>query len=118
MIPVKTRNVGPGYLLRLPTCSPICWVLAYSGKAEPCRVEAVTAARCCLNIFLETRTSFGNPETIEFLVKRAGSDRVLFGSDMLLLDARIRIGRILTADISEEAKRIGLGLNTLKLLNL
>ena len=48
----------------------------------------------------------------------AGSDRVIYGSDMPLMDARLQIARILTADISNEAKRKVLGLNTMRLLGL
>ena len=48
----------------------------------------------------------------------AGEDRVLYGSDMLLMDARLQVGRIVTADISAEAKRKVLGLNAIELLGL
>ena len=42
---------------------------------------------------------------------------VLFWSDVPLMDPRIRIGKIITADISDKAKRQVLGLNAAKLLN-
>ena len=42
----------------------------------------------------------------------------MFGSDMPLLDARAMIGRIVTAEISSEAKQKVLGLNAIKLLGL
>ena len=48
----------------------------------------------------------------------AGADRVLFGSDMPEQDVRHHVGRVLTADISEEAKRKVLGLNAARLLKL
>jgi predicted TIM-barrel fold metal-dependent hydrolase len=78
----------------------------------------VEAVRACPNIFLETCTSFGEHGTIEFLVEGAGADRVLFGSDMPLMDARYNVGRIATANISEEDKRKVLGLNAMRLLGL
>mgnify|MGYP002031553846 CR=1 FL=1 len=55
---------------------------------------------------------------VAWLIEGAGEDRVLFGSDMPLMDARGMVGRIVTADISEEAKRKVLGLNAIKLLGL
>ena len=56
--------------------------------------------------------------SIEFLVEGAGADRVLFGSDHSLMDPRHHVGRIVTADIPEDAKRKVLGLNAIKLLGL
>jgi len=94
------------------------WVLGHSGNARPGQIQAVEAAQACPNIYLETCSSFGDHETIKFLVEGAGEDRVLFGSDMPLMDARGMVGRIVTADISEEAKRKVLGLNAIKLLGL
>ena len=94
------------------------WVLAHSGNATPGQIQAVEAARARSNIFLETCTSYGAHGTIEFLVDGAGEDRVLFGSDMPLMDARFQVGRIATADISDQAKRKILGLNAIKLLGL
>ena len=48
----------------------------------------------------------------------AGADRVLYGSDMPLMDARMQVGRIVTADISDHAKRQVLGLNAIRILGL
>ena len=96
----------------------IRWVLAHSGNAIIGQEEAVEAAKAQPNIYLETCTSLGAEGTIEFLVDGVGADRVLFGSDMPLLDARQQLGRIVTANISNEAKTKILGLNAIKLLNL
>ena len=96
----------------------INWVLAHSGNARTGQAQAVEAARACPNIYLETCTSFGDHTTITDLVNGAGEDRVLFGSDMPLMDARNQVGRIVNADISTEAKRKVLGLNAIKLLDL
>ena len=76
------------------------------------------AARTCPNIYLETASSWGDHGTIEYLVEGAGEDRILYGSDMPLMDARIQVGRIITAQISDEAKRKILGLNAINLLGL
>lgn len=94
------------------------WVLAHSGNSMRGQIEAVKAAQAAPNIYLETATSYGEHGTIEFLVEGAGPDRVLYGSDMPLIDARAMVGRIVTADIPEETKRKVLGLNAAKLLGL
>ena len=112
-------NCRPRLFIDLAERFPrVRWILAHAGNMEPGRIEAVEAARTCPNIFLETCTSYGEHGTIEFLVEGAGADRVLFGSDMPLMDARFQIGRIVTADISDEAKRKVLGLNALRVLGL
>ena len=96
----------------------IRWVLAHSGNALQGQIQSVEAARARPNIYLETASSFGDHGTIEALVEGAGADRVLYGSDMPLMDARYQISRIVTADISDEAKRKVLGLNAIRLLGL
>ena len=96
----------------------IKWVLAHSGNMKQGQIEAVSAAQQCNNIFLETASSWGEHGTIEYLVSEAGEDKILYGSDMPLLDARNQIGRIITANISNSAKQKILGENTAKLLNL
>ena len=96
----------------------IRWILAHSGNAPAGQARAIEAAQSSRNIYLETCTSHGDHGTIERLVEGAGSDRLLYGSDMPLMDARAQVGRIATANISEEAKRRVLGLNAMELLGL
>ena len=43
---------------------------------------------------------------------------MLFGSDMPEQDARYQVGRVATADITDEAKRKVLGLNAIEVLGL
>ena len=96
----------------------IRWVLGHSGNAMPGQIQAVEAAQSSRNIWLETCTSHGEHGAIEFLVHGAGADRVLYGSDMPLMDARQQIARIATADLDDDSKRRVLGLNAIELLGL
>ena len=96
----------------------INWVLGHSGNTRQGQELAVEAANSCPNVYLETCTSLGEHDSIEFLVNGAGEDRVLYGSDIPLMDPRLQVGRIVTADISDEAKVKVLGLNAIKLLGL
>ena len=96
----------------------IRWILAHSGNVREGQLRAIAAAKSSLNIYLETCTSWGDHGTIERLVEGAGEDRVLYGSDMPLMDARMQIGCIATANISHEAKRKVLGLNAANLLGI
>ena len=94
------------------------WVMAHAGNGTRAQAEAVEAARFSSNIYLELSSSYSDSDTVSFLVDGAGADRVLLGSDMPEQDVRHHVGRILTADISEEAKRKVLGLNAARLLKL
>ena len=96
------------------------WVLAHSGSGGslPRQRGAVEAARTIANVYLETASSGGEPGDLEAVVEAVGADRVLYGSDMTMHDPRQQVGKIVTADISEEAKRKILGLNAIKLLGL
>ena len=65
-----------------------------------------------------TSPPYGDHGTIEYFVDSLGDDRILYGSDVPLIDPRFGVGRIATANISTESKRKILGLNALKVLNL
>ncbi len=111
--PEPRRYIGLAH--RFPN---IRWVIAHGGNGPLGQEEAVVAAQAAPNIYLETSTSFGDGRTIEYLVEGAGEDRVLFGSDMPEQDVRYQLGRVITADISTQAKCKVLGLNAMKLLEL
>ena len=80
--------------------------------------EAVDTARIFPNVYLETCGSGATHGAIEFGVEHAGADRVLYGSDYVQFDMRQQVGKIVTADVPEDAKRKILGLNAIKLLGL
>lgn len=92
----------------------------YGMSDEPARLAAVgidQAAACAHpNVYLKTCSSFRTLGVIEELVGPAGADRVLFGSDMPLMDSRCQLGKIITADSSNAAKRPVLGANARRLL--
>lgn len=117
--PGVEEGCQPSMFIELAQRFPrVRWVLGHSGVTDIGNIQAVEAARTCPNIYLETCTSYGKEGTIEFLVEGAGADRILYGSDMPLIDARLQLGRIVTADISDEAKQQILGLNALRLLGI
>ena len=113
-----TLTMPPRFVPLAQRYSRIKWVLAHSGNNMRGQEEAVAAAQAVPNIYLETCTSYGEHGAIEFLVNGAGEDRVVFGSDVPLMDPRSQVGRIATANISDEAKKKVLGLNAIKLLGL
>lgn len=89
-------------------------LLGHSGiREEDIYAQAV---RECDNIYLETCSSFAWYGLMERLVAMAGSERVLFGTDMPFLSPDQQIGRVLFARITDEDKRKILGLNAQRLL--
>jgi len=94
------------------------FVVAHAGNLPAQRSQAITAARTFANVYIETCTTFRGPGVIEQLVDGAGADKVIYGSDMPLMDPRCQIGRIITAQLSEADKRMILGGNARKLLRI
>lgn len=94
------------------------FVAGHSGNEEPYRRQAIEACHRCPNFFLETCSTYRTPGVIEDLVARAGADRVLYGSDLPLMDPRSQLGKIVTAAIDDRAKKLILGENACRLLQL
>ena len=94
------------------------FVAGHAGNIEPYRTQAIDMARDLPNFYVETCSTYRAPGVIEQLVQGAGADRVLFGSDQPLMDPRTQLGKILTADISHEDKRLVMGGNARRLLGL
>ena len=94
------------------------FVAGHSGNTPEGRAEAIAAALACPNVYLETCSTYRTPGAIEELVAGAGANRVLYGSDQPLMDPRPQIGKIITADIPEDAKRLIVGDNARRLLGI
>ena len=94
------------------------FVAGHSGNIEPCRSQAIEATQRCPNFFLETCSSHRTPGVVEELVDRAGAERILYGSDLPLMDPRVQLGKIVTASIDDRAKQLILGENARRLLKL
>ncbi len=109
--PVQVGEIAP----RFPN---VQFVIGHSGNSEPYRTQSIEAAQANPNVYLETCSTFREPGVIERLVNEAGADRVLFGSDIPLMDPRSQLGKIITADISDDEKRLVLGENAKRILKL
>lgn len=94
------------------------FIAAHAGNSEPYRTQCVEAAQRSPNFYVETCSTWRTPGAIEGLVEKIGADRVLYGSDTALMDPRAQIGKIITADIGDEDKRLILGANARRLLRL
>ena len=94
------------------------FVAGHSGNTPVERAQGIAAIQANANVYLETCSTFRTPGVIEQLVNEAGAERVLFGTDMPLMDPRPQLGKVITARISDDAKRMILGENACRLLGL
>ena len=97
----------------MPALSP-----ATPATSSRIAVKPLPRPSACPTTSLETCSTFRTPGVIEELVTKAGADRVLFGSDTPLMDPRPQLGKIITAAIDDDAKRLILGENARGLLGL
>jgi len=93
-------------------------VLGHAGGPPEGQVEAIEAAKQSDNLYLEICSSYRDRGTIERMVEGVGAQRVLFGSDMALMEPAIQVGRVLLADIPDDAKRLILGENAARVLGV
>lgn len=84
------------YIAKYPTVNLIC---GHSGGRYDGMMQCVRLAKQYDNVFMDTSGDVYDYGLIDFLVREAGSDRVLFGSDGFWIDARTQIGMILDADV-------------------
>lgn len=68
------------------------------------------------NLYMEICGSLSNTLSIEDMVRLAGEDRVIFGSDMINLDPRYDFGRVIFSPLTDIVKKKLLSENFLSLL--
>lgn len=96
------------YIKRYPK---VRLILGHSGGLEEGIRKAVEVVKIYPNIYLDIAGDILYFGLIEFLVENVGGDKILFGSDLTMLDPRINLSRVLMAKIDLEDKRKIFGLN-------
>ena len=84
------------------------------GELDASLLAGETAARV-KNFYLDFTCSWGYANLLEYFVQKAGSKKIVFGSDAVWNSFDASIGRVLFADISDDDKRNILGLNAKEL---
>ena len=102
-----------GLVKRFPK---INWVMAHAGGGTS--AEVARTVRDFPTIYVETCSSGLRYGGIEYAVKHGRADRVLFGTDMPLLDAAQQLAKVIVCRITDEEKKMVLGGNAIRLLNL
>lgn len=79
---------------------------------------AIEVAERCPNVYLETCGSTVDLGYIEAACAAVGAERVIFGTDLPLLDPHVQLAKIAGARIDEQARKRILGKNMARLLRL
>jgi predicted TIM-barrel fold metal-dependent hydrolase len=94
-------------------------IIGHGGNINDGYKDAVEVALKRKNIYLDTSgwcmTSLG---VVEYVVERLGAERVLMGTDFVLLAPAFQLGPVAYAKISEDDKRKIMGLNAVKLFGI
>ena len=123
-LPVLTHTgegppCGPPQAVKLAERYPQTPILLGHSGLSPAGVEAsIEAARQKETIFLDITGSMIHYGLLERMVREAGRERVLFGTDLPFLDPRPQFGRVLFAHLSDEEKRDVLGRNAARVFKL
>lgn len=80
--------------------------------------RAIAVAHRHPNLILDTTSSQIDNGMIERAVAELGAERIVFGTDMPLLDPYTQLAKVTGADISDEAKALILGGNYQRILSL
>jgi predicted TIM-barrel fold metal-dependent hydrolase len=93
----------------------IAWIMGHSGGPEGSR-RAVEIAREVPNVYLDIALSMAPARQIEYFVREAGAERVLFGTDNPFIDPRPQIGRVGLAEIPDPDKVKIFGANAKRIM--
>ena len=95
----------------------ISFLLAHSGMSYLTARKHVELAKKFKNVFLEITYTAVTNGIIEYMVREAGSEKVIYGSDTAMRDPIPQFGWLAYADISESDKRNILGRNMRKIID-
>ena len=110
------RFTTPEMIVRLAKQFPaVSFIVGHMGLER--WLDLVDAAPRAENVYLDITMSIPDVERVEMAVAAVGAERVLFGSDLPLLNPAVPIGLVQECDISEKEKELILGGNMERLLS-
>lgn len=83
-----------------------------------CGFRGVREIKDVENVWVDTSSYQPVAGMVEYAVEHLGAERVLYGSDLLIRDLPVQIGRVLSANISDQQKQRILYNNAIQLLRL
>jgi predicted TIM-barrel fold metal-dependent hydrolase len=98
-------HCGANDIVKMARAFPgLKFILAHANFPDGAEGPA-RAVRDCPNVWVEPCSSAATRGKVEGLVRAVGADRVLFGSDLMLIAPELTIGLIQDSTLSEEEKR-------------
>ncbi len=96
----------------------VAFIIGHSASSWEVLDEGHREAMAHDNVYLDLTGSRLIYDLLETMVSRVGAERVLFGTDMPFIDPRPGLGRVLMSRLSDDDKRLILGLNARRLFRL
>ncbi len=96
----------------------VSFIIGHSASSWEVMHAAALEATRRENVYLDLTGSRLLRGLLEEMVRRVGAHRVLLGTDMPFIDPRPGLGRVLRADLSDDDKRLILGLNAKRVFGL
>ena len=93
-------------------------ILAHAGGRGEYLYRVIELLERHEDLYVDFAGDIFTPGLIEEYVRRIGSERLLFGTDMPWIDIRFYIADLIAADISSTDKANIFGLNAIKLFNI
>ena len=109
------RFTSPDMILRIARAYPELPLLAGHMGLERW-LDLVNVAPDVENVYLDITMSLPDLYRLEKAVQTVGAERVLFGTDLPLLDPSVPLGLVQGADLTDEQRRLILGGNMVRLL--
>ncbi|MDH7485825.1 MAG: amidohydrolase family protein [Anaerolineae bacterium] len=110
-----TPDQFEGYVRAFPDVNLI---LGHAGGRYEGHRAAARLARSYPNVYMDLSGDSYSFGLVEWLVGQVGAERILFGSDLTMIDGRTTMGRVLDADVSAAAKALILGENAGRVFGL
>lgn len=93
-------------------------ILAHAGGREDMLYKVIDLMEKYENLYVDFAGDVFVPGLIEEYVKKVGSERLLFGTDMPWTDLRFHLAHIFNLDLNENEIKNILGINAIKLFKL
>ena len=102
----------------VPHFRDIPFLIGHSGNVIGGFEKAVDLAMRYDNVYLDSTFSRNYWGVMEWMIKKVGAKKILFGSDMPFLNGSAQVGKILSPGISENDRRLIFRENAMTLLGL
>lgn len=102
----------------IPDFSGIPFIIGHSGNVIGGFEKAVDLALRYDNVYLDSTFSRNYWGVMEWMIKKVGAKKILFGSDMPFLDGSAQVGKLLSPRITDGQRELIFRDNAQKLLKL